>query len=115
MPGYVHDILLFCTGGIQARIVSDKCSERKNLVSALVHHWWFFAPLAVVCTDTGQISREIILSRVDISTPGPTHTHLVLCWETETILIMVEVMMYTEDETEDTVTTLLTAGSSCGK
>ena len=55
------DILLFRTAGIQARILSDKCSERKNLVSALVHpgflhHWLWFAQIPA---DTGQISREI--------------------------------------------------------
>ena len=77
MPGCVYNILLLCTGGIQARILSDKCSERKNLVSALLHpgflhHWLWFAQIPA---DTGQISREIFqAARVKISIYPTTHS-----------------------------------------
>ena len=57
----IYYYCVLATGGIQAWILSDKCSERKNLVSALLHpgflhHWLWFAQ---ILADTGQISREI--------------------------------------------------------
>ena len=107
MPGCFYNILLLCTGGIQARILSDKCSERKNLVSALLHpgflhHWLWFAQ---ILADTGQISREI--SRVNIYIRHSNTVHNSLLLEQNLILkksnsiIMVEVVGYTIDNTED--------------
>ena len=80
MPGCVYNILLLCTGGIQARILSDKCSERKNLVSALLHpgflhHWLWFAQ---ILADTGQISREISRVNIYIIHSNTVHSSLLL-------------------------------------
>ena len=108
MPGCVRNILLLCTGGIQARILSDKCSERKNLVSALLHpgflhHWLWFAQ---ILADTGQISREISYSRVNIYIIHSNTVHSSLLLEQNvkkksSSIIMVEVVGYTIDNTED--------------
>ena len=74
---------------------------------------WFFAPLVVVCTDTGRywpdIQRNVTgkyLQYTSTYVRNPPTDYRPL------IIIMVEVMRETMDKTEDTITTLLTAGNS---